>query len=253
METVRRICEQPSSRTAPDITRATGRRKRKRLDGPLDGTDSRHVKTTSTWRLLAVGLGLLVSCSATRASLPTPTSAQELSRSVLVLEKTPDGQVTHSWEPLSGFDLSKLPLPYRAGGGTVEGPIVRAAWNRDCDNELKNCINMCMKAHRGRNYSHASKGSKTEMCQGKCLPAYNDCCKLREQAEALKFSTADNAVAWLKQHHEELLVGTVVVITGVAFVVTIVGSGGTALVLAPAILMVSSDEASAPQFAQVEP
>lgn len=46
---------------------------------------------------MAISLGLLLaSCSATRTSLPTPTSAQELSRSVLILEKTPDGQVTHS-------------------------------------------------------------------------------------------------------------------------------------------------------------
>jgi hypothetical protein len=200
---------------------------------------------------MAVGLGLLlVSCSATRASLPTPTNAQELSRSVLILEKTPEGQVTHSWEPLSSFDLSKV--PYRASRAAVEGSIVSVAWNRNCEDEFKNCINMCMNSLRGRDWTHASKGSKKSMCHGKCLPAYNDCCKLREQAEALKFSTADNAVAWLKQHHEELLVGTVVVITGVAFVVTIVGSGGTALVLVPAILMVSSDAASAPQFAQVE-
>ncbi|HYO64927.1 MAG TPA: hypothetical protein VEU33_02490 [Archangium sp.] len=169
---------------------------------------------------------------------------------MLILEQMPDGQVTHSWGPLSSFDLSKL--PYRASSGTVDAPIVRAAWTRDCDDELKNCIDMCIKSRRGRNWSHASSGSKHEMCQKTCLPAYNDCSKLREQAEALKFSTADNAVAWLKQHHEELLVGTVVVIAGVAFIVTVVGSGGSALVLVPAVLMVSSAAVSAPRFAQVK-
>ncbi len=194
---------------------------------------------------------LLVSCSATRSSLPTPTSAQELSRSVLVLEKTPDGQVTHSWQPLSSFDLSKL--PYRAGGGTVEGPIVRAAWTRDCDDEFKSCIDMCTKSLRGRNWSHANDISKNRLCRNRCLPFYNDCCKLRDQAEALKFSTADTAVAWLKQHHEELLVSTVVVIAGVAFVATVVGSGGTTLLLVPAVLMASSETPIAPQLAQVKP
>lgn len=55
---------------------------------------------------------------------------QELSRSMLVLEKTPDGQVTHSWEPLSSFDLSKS--SYRASGSAVECAIARAVRTRDC-------------------------------------------------------------------------------------------------------------------------
>jgi hypothetical protein len=172
---------------------------------------------------------------------------------VLVLEKTPDGQVTHSWQPLSGFDLSKSPLPYRAGGGSVEGPIVRAAWTRDCEAESDACMDMCSKSLRGRDWSHANKGSKAEECRRRCRSAYLDCCERREQAEALKFTTADKAVVWLKQHHEELLVGTVVIITGVAFIVTVVGSGGTALVLVPAILLVSSETPVVPQLAQVEP
>ncbi len=201
---------------------------------------------------MAISLGfLLVSCSATRSSLPTPTSIQELSRSVLILEKTPDGQVTHSWEPLSSFDLSKL--PYRSSSTTVEAPIVRAAWTRDCEEEQDACMAMCMKSLRGRNWSHANEGSKKEHCRRSCRPAYLDCCELRERAAALKFTAADNAVLWLKQHHEELLVGTVVVITGVAFVVTVAGSGGTALVLAPALLLVSSETPIVPQLAQVKP
>ena len=103
--------------------------KGKWLDAPLFGRDSRHVKMTAVWKLMAISLGLLlVSCGATRASLPTRTSAQELSRSVLILEKTRYGQVTHSWEPLSSFDLSQL--PYRVSDGSVEGSIVRAAWTR---------------------------------------------------------------------------------------------------------------------------
>ncbi|MFY0571166.1 hypothetical protein ACN28E_46060 [Archangium lansingense] len=71
------------------------------------------------------------------------------------------------------------------------------------------------------------------------------------QCDAL--SPADKAVAWLKQHHQELLVGTVVVIAGVAFVATVVGSGGTALVLVPAVLLVSSDAPIGLQLAKVKP
>jgi hypothetical protein len=57
----------------------------------------------------------------------------------------------------------------------------------------------------------------------------------------------------LKQHHEELVVGTVVVIAGVTFVAAVVGSAGTALVLVPAILMVSSETPLVPQLARVKP
>ncbi len=88
------------------------------------------------------------------------------------------------------------------------------------------------------------------------MPAYLDCCKLRELAEAgklrLSFPVVDSAVDWLKQHHRELVVGTVVVIAGVAFVVVVAGSGGSALVLAPAVLLVSTGVPSASPFTGVE-
>jgi hypothetical protein len=158
---------------------------------------------------------------------------------VLVIQETPDGHVTHSWEPLSRFDLSKF--PYRASNSSVEGPIVRAAWTRDCDDELAACLEMCKKSLRGRDWSHASPRSKAEICSGKCLPAYNDCCRLRDQAETLKFSTGEQAVNWVKQHREELVAGTVVVIAGVTFIVVVGGSGGLALLLVPAVLLASAD------------
>ncbi|MFY0569021.1 hypothetical protein ACN28E_35085 [Archangium lansingense] len=89
------------------------------------------------------------------------------------------------------------------------------------------------------------------------MPAYLDCCERRELAEAGKlrvnFPVVDGAVEWLKQHHRELLVGTVVVIAGVAFVVVTGGSGGGALVLAPVVLLASSDIPSAHALTQVAP
>ena len=66
-------------------------------------------------------------------------------------------------------------------------------------------------------------------------------------------SSVDKAVDWLKRHREEILVGTVIVIAGVAFTVIIVGSGGTALVLVPAVLLVSSAGPSMPYAAEDEP
>jgi hypothetical protein len=171
---------------------------------------------------------------------------------VLVIQETPDGHVTHSWEPLSRFDLSKY--PYRVSNSSVEGPIVRAAWTRDCEDELDACMEMCKKSLRGRNWSHANKDSKDEICRSRCRPAYTDCCQLREQAEILKFPTGDQAVNWLKQHREELVAGTVVVIAGVTFIVVVGGSGGLALLLVPTVLLASADVVpSEPQSAEVKP
>jgi hypothetical protein len=177
--------------------------------------------------------------------------AYELSRSVLVIKEAPDGQVVHSWEPMSNFDLSRFSYPVANSG--VQGNIVRAAWTRNCEDEENACMEMCLKSLRGRDWSHASQGSKNKMCRDRCRPAYIDCCELRERAEAVKFTAVDDAVDWLKRNHKEVLVGTVIIIAGVAFVVVVVGTGGAALVLAPAVLLVSSDVSSELHIAAVKP
>ncbi|MCY1077376.1 hypothetical protein [Archangium lansingense] len=50
------------------------------------------------------------------------------------------------------------------------------------------------------------------------------------------FQAIEPAINWLKQHRTELLVGTVIVIAGVAFTVVAVGSAGGALVLTPLVM-----------------
>jgi hypothetical protein len=80
-----------------------------------------------------------------------------------------------------------------------------------------------------------------------------DCSRLREQADAVKFPVTDKAVDWLKRNREELLIGTVIVIAGVAFVVAVVGSGGAALVLVPAVLLVSSEVPLTPDLVEGAP
>ena len=215
-----------------------------------------YIRSPPSQRLMASSLSLLLlSCSATGYVPPGPSGSTDLSRYVLVIEEAPDGQLSHSWRPLSGFDLSKS--PYLAGNSRLEGHVVRASFNRDCETELKGCEEMCRASLKGRDWTHASAGSKNAICRERCMPAYQDCCKLRDLAEAGKprvsFPVVDSAVDWLKQHRRELLVGTVVVIAGVAFAVVVAGSGGGALVLAPAVLLVSSGVSSTHAFMQVEP
>jgi hypothetical protein len=161
--------------------------------------------------------------------------------------------MSHAWQPLSDFDLSKH--PYLVRNSRLEGPIVRASFNHDCEAERDGCEEMCRASLKGRNWTHASAGSKDAICRERCMPAYQDCCRLRELTEAgrlrVSFPAVDSAVDWLKQHHRELLVGTRVVIAGVAFVIA--SSGGGILMLAPAILLASSGVTSAPPFMLVEP
>ncbi|MFP2909782.1 hypothetical protein ACLESD_33000 [Pyxidicoccus sp. 3LFB2] len=213
------------------------------------------ISTVPRW-LVAASLALLsTSCGATVSAAPGPSGPAELSRHVLVIQETQDGQVSHIWRPLSEFAPSELPL--LANNGRLDGPVVRASFNRDCEAEQNRCEEMCRASLKGRNWTHARAGSKNAICFEKCMPAYLDCCRLKEAAEARKlrvrFPGVDSAVDWLKEHRRELAVGTVVVIAGVTFVVIVAGSGGAALVLAPAVLLVSAEASSTHAMAPVAP
>lgn len=209
----------------------------------------------ATWtlqRLIALSLIILLGSCSTPSHVGTaPSVPQDLSHYALVIEETADGQVIHSWVPASTFDLSRY--AYRPSAGSAERRIVHASFSRDCEEERDQCEETCKASLKGRNWSHANAGSKAEICRSRCRPAYLDCSRLREQAEAVTFPVGDKAVDWLKRHREEILLGTVVVIAGVAFTVVIVGSAGTALVLVPAVLLVSSETPPMPYSGEEEP
>jgi hypothetical protein len=142
---------------------------------------------------------LLVACSATRNVPPGPESPAGLARFVLVIQEQSDGQLTHAWQPAESFEVSAHRL--QQAGRVVSA----AAWARDCDQENQ---------------------------------AYDDCLEL-ERLHPQEFTAADDAVDWLKRHRQEVLVGSVITIAGVAFVVVSAGAG--LLVLAPVVLMTSSE------------
>ncbi len=209
---------------------------------------------TACQRLMASSLSLLLlSCSATMYAPPGPSGSADLSRYVLIIQEAPDGRVSHAWQRLSDFDLSRY--PELANQGRFEAPILRASFNRDCEAERDRCEEMCKASLKGRHWTHASGGSKDAICRERCMPAYQDCCKLREMAESSKlrisFPVVGSAIDWLKQHNREIVSGTVVVIAGVVFVV--VGSTAGILVLAPAILLTSSGVSPSSFFVQVAP
>lgn len=212
------------------------------------------VITPVAQRLVASSLSLiLLSCSATVYAPPGPSGSADLSRYVLIIQETSDGEVSHAWKPLRGFDLSKY--PHLTSHGHLEAPVMRASFNRDCEAERDRCEEMCRASLKGRAWTHASRGSKKSMCIERCMPAYVDCCELREMAEGSKlrvsFAVVGSAIDWLKQRNRELVSGTVVVIAGVVFVVVVSAAG--ILVLAPAILLTSSGDSPSSSFAQVAP
>jgi hypothetical protein len=197
---------------------------------------------------------LLVSCSSsTRHMAVAPEGAGELSRSVLIIEQLPDGQVVHSWQPVEEFDFSRYSsLPSRQ---SVAGGIVPASWTRDCEQERDACEDDCMRGRMRPGYGHVTtpdrkRGAKYDFCQKKCMQPYLDCCRLRE-LEPHRFTAIVDAVDWLKRHREEVLVGSSIVIAGVVFVTVSAGAG--ALVLVPVVLMASAGPSDGPATARVSP
>jgi len=62
-----------------------------------------------------------------------------------------------------------------------------------------------------------------------------ECEKANEKkAKELNFPRVDDAIEWIRNHKAEVALGTVVIIAGVAFIVTTGGAG--ALILAPLAL-----------------
>jgi len=189
-------------------------------------------------RLIAASLGLvLVSCSSKRGLAPSGTEA--LSRLVLIIQETSEGQATHEWQPAEAFDLPRHPFPASPPG--IDGRVVRASWTRDCEQELHECYRECMSRPLAPHDRHRTavrgKGGKAEYCNERCNRYYNDCCRLRD-LETQKFTAVDSALDWLKRNRRTILVGTAVVIAGIVFVVVSAGAG--VLILAPAVLVASA-------------
>ncbi|WP_420943164.1 hypothetical protein [Archangium gephyra] len=172
---------------------------------------------------------LLVSCGSTRHTVSP--GADELTGFVLIMGEDPDGQVRHSWQRATELNLPRYDPP------SSVGRIVLASRRpRDCDQEQVDCVQACMKRRLPSNYSHIRRedGGKKRFCEKECLEEYMDCLESQKQ-HALQFNAVDSAVEWLKRNREQLLLGSVVIIAGVAFVTISAGAG--AVVLAPIVLV----------------
>jgi hypothetical protein len=155
-----------------------------------------------------------------------------------LIQQLPDGRFIHTWQRAEEFDLS----PYKHLSqldGSPRRIVLAANWQRDCDKENDECVDKCLDRPLPEAFDHITsagrkRGAKAAYCREQCQQAYDDCREL-ERLQPQKFTAIDDALDWLKRHHKAVLVGSVIIIAGVAFVVVSAGMG--LVILAPALLL----------------
>ncbi len=212
-------------------------------------------------RTTAVSLAfILVACSTTRASATGPTGPEDLAGYVLLLTPQADGRVTHSWRPVSEFELNAYQSQVHTTG--FHGRVVNAAFtSEECQQEYAVCVPECYASTRIRQVSkyvydtriHGPwRTGKYAYCERACMKQLAEC--IHDAApEPVKFEAIEPAVGWIKENRNTILMGTVVVIAGVAFVAIVVGSGGGGLALLPLVTMASSNQSPMSDMLAVKP
>jgi hypothetical protein len=219
------------------------------------------VASRNSRTFIALSLGfLLVSCSAAQPTVVGPSGSHELARYALIIEETPDGQVGHSWRPAE--DFAQMQHRYSAlGGSSFDGRMVRVGGvHSACDAHLETCIKLCTSSPvpipiEGKEFQEAPERwlkRRGRWCEETCVAFYAQCIRGRGPwAEGAKreFSRIDTALDWIKSHREEIVVGTIVVVAGVALVAVVAASGGTAIIFVPLVLVASKSPPSGDFFA----
>jgi hypothetical protein len=200
----------------------------------------------------AILSALLDSCGTSRHAAPARPEGEGLTHLVLFIRELADGTVTHSWKRAEDLDLSQY-RPVSSERGAARRIVLAMGRTRDCDEENRACLRECMSRPLPRGFGHITSGGrglggKEEYCNKQCMQPYLDCVKLQE-LQPQEFTAADGAVDWLKRHRQSLLVGSVVIIAGVAFVVVSAGAG--LVILAPAVLLATPEAAPQPFMAEV--
>ncbi|MBE4751682.1 hypothetical protein G4177_26265 [Corallococcus sp. ZKHCc1 1396] len=104
-----------------------------------------------------------------------------------------------------------------------------ASTHRDCDQEQIECFNACWSSTPPWPYKKGDKSYGT-YCANLCLKKYMQCVE-ELKSRPVSFSSMQQARDWVSEHETELLIGTVILVSGAAFIVGTGGSG--ALILIP--------------------
>jgi hypothetical protein len=105
-----------------------------------------------------------------------------------------------------------------------------ATTENDCGNLQINCFRKCWRSALPRYLKHIPKhgGQHHEYCTATCRKAFMDC--MKAAGLLVEFSALAIALKWLKKDGAAIL-GTIVVIGGIAYVVSTAGSGALVLVV----------------------
>jgi hypothetical protein len=130
------------------------------------------------------------------------------------------GAFDFAWEDPTAEDGVPLPEDPAASG-------MLALTQADCDRQHIQCFRRCWSSKPPWPLNKGDAGHY-KYCQSKCLAKYMAC--LGKAGLLRTFASLEQAKTWLKQH--PVLVGTIVVVAGVAYIVST--GGGGALILLPA-------------------
>lgn len=138
-------------------------------------------------------------------------------------------------EPLaSGYETNDG--SYSNGLYWADGPLASqmqrtsaADLEQQCADQKSACMTRCLNNPKPP-YPALKKGDRAHfaLCHKRCFKAFMDC--IRKAGLLQEFSVLDAAMAWVKSHGKEI-VGTIVVIGGIAYIVSTSGSGALVLVV----------------------
>jgi len=141
-----------------------------------------------------------------------------------------------SWPTTSAVEVTepRIPADLHASQDTGSIPWVYAAADtRHCDQQQIACFNQCWEKYPPYPVERGNKGQYL-YCTSKCLAEYIACVKDAE-ASPRTFLTQNAALDWLGKHKTEVLVGTLVFVSGTVFIIATGGTG--ALILVPVAVL----------------
>lgn len=119
--------------------------------------------------------------------------------------------------------------PLRSSRSRAFELVYPSLCGRDCDKEHIECFRRCWNTQPPYPITRGDKGHD-KYCTRKCREEYMECLKDIE-AQPLMFPDMAKAKDWLKRHEKEVLVGSIILVAGAAFMVSTAGAG--VLVLVP--------------------
>jgi len=198
-------------------------------------------RTTRICAVISAGMMLVIGLPAcTSASMTAPRAAEHetstvqqasaavpepMMRPLALGDETSKSLPVEQYEEPAGACSDALYIEEPMASGYVQVQVTDALW-LICNEANQKCVDNCIKALPAKKRKDKNL---QRICEVKCHAEYMVCL---ERAGLVKkvFNAFDTAWSWIKDH-KAAIVGSIVVIGGVAYIVSTAGSG--ALILIP--------------------